>query len=476
MAFFDLNVPVTASLWAASTSGSRDGGSGALSKKQKAKQKKGDVRTEVDVKGKQKEEEPLTNPLDRISATERDELQARVKDLRDLGYSTIAFNHTVRNRLDPAVHRNPFYTPLSVSSDPSASSSTLPSSSSSPHLPAISTPAFPQLAFGSKSSTGIEQLNRITLVLDATADAAKGGGGGIHPFWPALVTYDLLAVQPLTANQFNAACLTYTELKPGGQSFDIISLDLSSSPRLPFHLKRSTIGKALDSGAVFEVCYGDATTSSPLRREDRVRNLISNTRDLLRVTSGGKGVILSSGASSILGLRSPLDVANLASLFGFHPQRAREALSQTSRQIVQRAHARRTFRGVVSLPQLVNVAPPVSQAIPPPPASIRNPQACQNPDPERDLADLVEPTAKKRKVPAVGEEEEPDTADVAKPDVAGAASSGEVPASATSDHQGIFGTKLSSVEGMAAGRTGASNGVRRTGSQSEKANKKQRRK
>lgn len=294
--------------------------------------------------------------------------------------------------MDPAQQRNPFYTHLSTDS----SHTPIASSSSSQYTPSISRPAFGHLASPSKGKPGIEQLNRLTLVLDATADAAKGGGSGIHSFWPALITYDLLAVQPVTSNQFNAACLTYTELKPGGQTFDIISLDLSSSPRLPFYLKRSTVGKALDSGAVFEVCYSEglavsSASAAGQKREDRVRNLISNTRDLLRVTSGGKGVILSSGAASVLGLRSPSDVANLAALFGFHPQRAREALSQTCRQIVQRAHARRSFRGVVALPKVVSVATSsnpsaVAAKLPPTAAAAA---AAIDPDPSKDLQDLL---------------------------------------------------------------------------------------
>lgn len=304
-----------------------------------------------------------------------------------MGYSTLAFNHVLQNRMDPTLHRNPFYMPLSATPGPSFA----PSSSSSPYTPPISSPAFPELASIGRGSSAIEQLNRFTLVLDATADSAKGGGAGIHPFWPALVTYDLLAVQPLTSNQFNAACLTYTELKPGGQSFDIISLDLSSSPRLPFYLKRTTVGKALENGAVFEVCYGEVTTSSSSRKEDRIRNLISNTRDLLRVTSGGRGVILSSGAASVLGLRSPLDVANLAAMFGFHPQRAREALSQTSRQVVQRAHARRTFKGITALPLVVTTSAP-AQAV-----NVQLPiKRANSPDPQRDFAGLVSPAQKGR--------------------------------------------------------------------------------
>lgn len=276
-----------------------------------------------------------------------------------MGYSTIAYNHVVHNLVEANVHRNPFYSQPSTSSSSSAGQSGVVPE----HMPHVSSPALPSLSPSSSSSSsgsrgGVTQLNRLTVVLD---DTSKHNSAGFHSLWPTLLSYDLLAIRPLTSNQFNAACLNYTEPKQGGQSFDIISLDLSSSARLPFYLKRTTVGKALDNGAVFEVCYSDAIESStsdanssrpPLRREERLRNLISNTRDLLRVTSGGRGVILSSGAAQVLGLRSPSDVINLATVLGFSPNRAREALSSACQSLLIRAQTRRSFRGVVGWPHV----------------------------------------------------------------------------------------------------------------------------
>lgn len=115
-------------------------------------------------------------------------------------------------------------------------------------------------------------------------------------------------------------CLTLTDLKP--TSIDIISLDLSGNNRLPFFLKRSTVSKALENGAVFEVCYGETLGydsnsngngsggGDKEEKNRKRRNLISCTRDLLRQTNG-KGVILSSGVRNLLGLRGPNDVINL---------------------------------------------------------------------------------------------------------------------------------------------------------------------
>lgn len=137
----------------------------------------------------------------------------------------------------------------------------------------------------------------------------------------ALLSYDLLSVRPTTEATFSVACLSLAELKPF--SIDIISLDLSASSRLPFFLKRSTVGAALANGAVFEVCYGDALAQpesntggaeSLARMEEETerkrRNVISGARELMRVTNG-RGIILSSGASQLLGIRGPYDVVNL---------------------------------------------------------------------------------------------------------------------------------------------------------------------
>lgn len=83
MPFFDLNVPITVPLWPTFVAGRGDE-SARLSKKQKAKQKKAvlDLAANVEAKGKQREEAPV-EPLERISASQREELRGRVRDLRD---------------------------------------------------------------------------------------------------------------------------------------------------------------------------------------------------------------------------------------------------------------------------------------------------------------------------------------------------------------------------------------------------------
>lgn len=76
MGFFDLNVPVTASLWSP-TAGSSSGA--GMSKKAKAKQRANAAAQSVS----QEAEPSQIDPLDRISAAQKEELESRIKDLRD---------------------------------------------------------------------------------------------------------------------------------------------------------------------------------------------------------------------------------------------------------------------------------------------------------------------------------------------------------------------------------------------------------
>lgn len=216
--------------------------------------------------------------------------------LHTVGYSTIALNHVVHTKYDPQTHPHPFRP-----------------SRQGPN------PPFPKLDPRTRGGQGVvvrgqgvKQLSRLTLVLDKD-QAIKSGTGFVAANSNTLLQYDLLAVMPLTENGFQHACITMSELKPF--SVDIISLDLAAAPRLPFHLKRSTVGAALANGVVFEITYGAVTdiSLSAAGNQDLAaarRNVFSGAREILRATNG-KGVIISSAAMDILGLRAPYDVLNM---------------------------------------------------------------------------------------------------------------------------------------------------------------------
>lgn len=124
---------------------------------------------------------------------------------------------------------------------------------------------------------------------------------------------------------------------PGPSGVDIIALDLATSPRLPFQLKRSLVLKAIADGAFFEISYGPALQAQPIPKEAR-RNVIAGARELIRVTNG-KGIILSSEVRRCFELRGPVDLCNLGTILGFKPDQAKAALEASPRLAVLRGRA-----------------------------------------------------------------------------------------------------------------------------------------
>lgn len=54
---------------------------------------------------------------------------------------------------------------------------------------------------------------------------------------------------------------------------------------------------------------------------------MTNARQLMEITRGGRGVVLSSGAEDMLGIRGPFDAANMATLFGRHAKEGRKLVA-----------------------------------------------------------------------------------------------------------------------------------------------------
>ncbi|KAI1398802.1 PHP domain-like protein [Hypoxylon fuscum] len=158
----------------------------------------------------------------------------------------------------------------------------------------------------------------------------------------AAATYDILALRPTTEKAFQAACLNIQEAS-------IISLDLTN--RLPFYLKPKPCMAAVNRGVRFEISYGAALAPAA---DARARaNLAGNVAQLVRATRG-RGLILSSEASSVMGLRGPADVINLLAIWGLPRDKGMEALNANPRGVVVNEGIKRSgFRGVVDI---VNVA------------------------------------------------------------------------------------------------------------------------
>ncbi|KAF9902184.1 hypothetical protein EC991_005197 [Linnemannia zychae] len=232
------------------------------------------------------------------SAQDQLETRKRVELLVHLGYQAVAYNNEISGKM-PQNHVSPV-TKLA--------------------LPGVN----------------LKQYSRLTLVVDDISQ-----NYGLNTNNPSIAAYDILAVNPTNEKLFQAACGTF--------EVDIISLDMSA--RLPFYLKHSTVGLAVERGIYFELCYGAAIRDATARR-----NLISNAQSLIRVTRG-KNIILSSQAMRAMELRGPYDIVNFGTLLGLNQAVAKDCLSSHCRAVAMHAETRRnTNRAVMSVAPVASLA------------------------------------------------------------------------------------------------------------------------
>ncbi|KAI5927262.1 RNase P subunit p30-domain-containing protein [Camillea tinctor] len=227
--------------------------------------------------------------------TSPDELLRTLRFSASLGYDVVALNHTISPPIPPQIS-NPI--------------PEFPSSPSSPPLPTI--------------------LRRATLLFSDPTQQ--------HRIPQLASTYDLLALRPQTEKAFQAACLNIQEAS-------LISLDLSA--RLPFYFRPKPCMAAVHRGVRFEICY--AAVLSPAADARARATFIGNVAQLVRATRG-RGLVLSSEARGVLGLRAPADVVNLVHVWGVPRERAVEGLGAAARGVVVNEGMRRTgFRGVIDV-------------------------------------------------------------------------------------------------------------------------------
>ncbi|KAI9217263.1 RNase P subunit p30-domain-containing protein [Blastocladiella britannica] len=228
-------------------------------------------------------------------------------DLAALGFHVVAFNQTVTGKLAPSLK--------------SAISIVDPSEWKHDAYLVMT-------ARGRGNASAIKQITRLTVILEDASQVSS-----LSPGNPVLDQFDLFAVTPTSEKMWAAACQTI--------ECDIISLDMTQ--RLPFPFRHTMINEAIRRGIVFEVVYSGAFKDNTAKR-----NLISNASNLLRVTKG-KHVIFSSGAKSALETRGPLDVVNLACLFGASQDAARHSITLSCRAALIHAETRRsTYRATAS--------------------------------------------------------------------------------------------------------------------------------
>ena len=148
--------------------------------------------------------------------------------------------------------------------------------------------------------------------------------------------YDLVAARPTDERTLQQACQSL--------DVDIISLDLTR--RFESHFKFPMLGTAISRGIKIEICYSQGIMSNDAAAK---RNLISNAIQLIRVTRG-RGLIFSSEATSVLGIRAPSDVINLASVWGLGTEKGKDGLTKEPRSVVEFARLKRqSFKGIVDI-------------------------------------------------------------------------------------------------------------------------------
>ncbi|PGH07745.1 hypothetical protein AJ80_07950 [Polytolypa hystricis UAMH7299] len=220
------------------------------------------------------------------------EISSTLAFLAELGYTTIALSQTVSGKLPPNL------TP--------------------PSLP-------------SNAPNSLTLLTRLNLVLSDISQNAR--------LSTLAQSYSLIALRPTNEKCLMAAC--------NNLDCDIISLDFST--RLPFHFKFKTLSSAIARGVRLEICYGPGVTGSGLEAR---RNLMGNAAALVRATRGGRGIVISSEARRALGVRAPVDVVNLACVWGLSQEKGRDAVSEEPRKVVALAAVkRRSWRGIVDVVQ-----------------------------------------------------------------------------------------------------------------------------
>ncbi|KAK6069271.1 RNAse P subunit P30 [Seiridium cupressi] len=159
---------------------------------------------------------------------------------------------------------------------------------------------------------------------------------------PRLVNvYDIIALRPTTEKGFQVACLNIEQAH-------LISLDLTQY--LEFYFKPTSVMAAVNRGMRFEICYSQVLSADARGRATFIGNLMQ----LVRATKG-RGLVVSSEARGVMGLRGPADVVNLLAVWGLSTEKATEGLGVNPRGVVvNEGIKRKGFRGVVEIVQLAD--------------------------------------------------------------------------------------------------------------------------
>ncbi|KAH8739164.1 hypothetical protein FG386_001031 [Cryptosporidium ryanae] len=110
--------------------------------------------------------------------------------------------------------------------------------------------------------------------------------------------YDIVAVRPTTQNSLNAAISSI--------ECDIISIDISSQPKLPFIIKRQQVNLAISRGIFFEIDISQCFLNKGNHRRNFFLNFLALTRHIPH-----KNIIITGSPGCTIDIKSPIDLSNI---------------------------------------------------------------------------------------------------------------------------------------------------------------------
>ncbi|UMM27714.1 hypothetical protein L5515_010889 [Caenorhabditis briggsae] len=150
---------------------------------------------------------------------------------------------------------------------------------------------------------------------------------------PTVLSYDIVAVRPGDPSVIDTLSRK-TEL------FDIITIDHLEENRGKWLSGSKVMDRIRNDGVFYEIAYAESLM--PATR----KNTLFNGRVLIRSLKS-KNVIISSGAETMLDLRSPVDVMNMSLLWGVANNEARKMISGFPKNLLLQAECRGTGNGDV---------------------------------------------------------------------------------------------------------------------------------
>ncbi|KAG2485580.1 hypothetical protein HYH03_015741 [Edaphochlamys debaryana] len=255
----------------------------------------------------------------------------RVAALLAKGYDAVASVHTATGRLSEADRCTLAPVPAAslASATPDAKRALLLRSG-----PAATAAVAPGVGSGAGGGGGgadgglppchLRQLSRLHFVAADPVQAAQLAAAA-----DVVRSYDIVSIAPKSERVLFQACSSL--------DVDVIALELAS--RSALKLRAPAVKAALKRGIHFEICYAPG-----LREPTARRNLFCAAQALVRATRG-RNILLSSSARSAFEVRSPLEVAAMATLFGLTRQQAQDALCLAPRAVLAHAAARLAGRG-----------------------------------------------------------------------------------------------------------------------------------